>query len=105
MATDKNLVLGIVLIVLGVLLLLGKIPYLVLLAAIALIVMGVLILVGRMAGGTLIGAVAVALGVLLLAADRVPVVREIVDAAWNILILVLGIALIVFGILKVAGRR
>ncbi len=103
---DNNKILGIVLIVLGALLVLNwiRIPFLTEVVGIGLIVLGILMLMGRFGGGTILGIVAIVLGALVLV-GRIPGFVDVVGDIWRILTLVVGILLIVFGALKVLGKR
>jgi hypothetical protein len=99
MARDTgSTVIGVLLIVLGLLLVLGKLgiggllPF----AGIVLIILGILILIGTFPGGTLVGIACLVIGVLL-AAGFLPLPKEIAQSLW-IVNIVLGIILIVFGV-------
>jgi hypothetical protein len=95
-----DLVVGIGLIVIGILLVLGKLgiegllPY----AGIVLIVLGILILLGTAPGGNLIGIVVLVVGILLVA-GFLPLPKEIREWMW-IVNLVMGIVLIALGAKK-----
>ncbi len=103
MADSK--LLGVILIVLGALLLLGyfHIPYLEWVVGVGLLVVGLLLLTGRMPGGTILGVVGIVLGILVLLGR----LDSFVDAAgdvWRIVTTVVAVLLIVFGAMKVMGR-
>lgn len=103
-ASNADLILGIVLIVIGALMLLGKlgIPFLEEILGIAALVVGILILIGRVGGATWMGVALVVVGVLILATRFLDFITGTVADIINI---VLGIILVVFGILKVMGKR
>jgi hypothetical protein len=95
-----DLVVGILMIVLGILMCLGKLgvegllPY----AGIVLIVLGILILIHTLPGSLLLGIVALVAGILL-AVGFFDLPKEVREYMW-IVNLVVGIVLIVLGIQK-----
>ena len=95
-----DIIIGIVLIVLGILLCLGKLglggllPF----AGIVLIVLGILVLIKTLPGGMLIGVVCLVIGIVL-ATGFLSLPREIREFMW-IVNLVAGIILIVLGVKK-----
>lgn len=96
-----DLIVGIALIVVGVLMVVGRLglegllPY----AGIVLIVLGILVLVRTLAGGALIGIAALVAGVLLVI-GFFDLPREIEDWMW-VVNLVAGIVLIVLGVRRI----
>lgn len=104
MALTNDQVLGIILIVLGVIVLAGWLSgVLVTLAAVALIVVGILILLGKMRGSQAVGIVCLVVGVVLLL-PWIPFVSAILGALERLLFVVIGVILLVYGILKVARK-
>jgi uncharacterized membrane protein HdeD (DUF308 family) len=101
LADRMNLILGVVLIVLGILVLTGNIYLgpIVTVAGILLIVVGVLMLINRLPGGTVLAVVAIVLGALLLIPNNV-----MPEVGARVLQLTIGVILLVYGILKVAGK-
>ena len=95
--STADLVIGILLVVVGILLCLGKLglggllPF----AGIVLIVLGILMLLGTLGGGTLLAIACLAIGILL-AAGFLPLPKEVREVMW-IVNLVAGIVLIVLG--------
>lgn len=103
-ASTGDLVLGIVLIVLGALFLLGRvgIPYLETVLAVAAIIVGVLILMGKMRGAQWMGIALVVIGILVLATDLLDFLTGTIA---DVIHIVLGVLLVLFGVLKVMGRK
>lgn len=102
-AANTNLVLGIVLVVLGILVLTGNFPFLaaiVYLAGIALIVLGILMILKKMAGGAALGVAAIVAGALLV----IPADFLGGGVFVTVLHLTIGVALLVFGILKLVKK-
>lgn len=97
---NNNTILGIVLIALGALILLGflDIPFLTEILAVAAIVVGILILMGKMAGSSTLAVIVIILGALLLFSN--PIGSAISQVVGTILDIIIGVALIILGILR-----
>lgn len=100
-AQGADLVVALLLIVLGVLVLVGELSVgpLVPILGIILIVLGVLMLLGTVGGGTVWAVVFLVLGILL-QLDWLDLSRQLT----RVLNLAVGIALLVFGAMRLAGR-
>lgn len=104
MAEGRSPLLAVILVVLGAIILLGKlsIGFLLPYAGIALIVVGVLILLKAIPGTLLVGVVVLVLGILL--QGHWLALPKGTGALLGTIDLVVGIVLVVLGVLKLAGR-
>ncbi len=100
-----SMVLGVVLIVLGVLVLTGplKVPFVGLITGVLLILAGVLIVLGKLEGHIVLAIVLLLLGVLLVVPNAVG--KELTGVLDTVVNLVVGVGLLVYGILKVSGKK
>lgn len=98
-------ILGIVFVVLGAILLFNfwSIPFLSEAIGICLIVVGILILMGKMAGAQWVAVTVIVVGLLFLVRS-VEFVHKIVGAIESILTTVIAVLLIVFGVLKIMRK-
>lgn len=101
--STMDLVVGIALLVLGILVLIGRIgiPYFSLILGIIVLVVGILMLFGRLSGAKWLGVLLTVLGVILLFTDYLGGVVRVLETISEVLI---GVVLIVLGALKLMGR-
>lgn len=102
--STADIVVGVLLIIIGILFLLGEVgvPFLQEILAIAAIVVGVLMLMGKVRGAQWMGIALVILGVIMLATSWLDFLTGTLA---NVINIILGVLLVVFGVLKLMGRK